>query len=164
MVHNDLVSVVIPSYNRFEFLKNAIESVQSQTYKDYEIIVVNDGSTQEEYYSHKFPEEVKIINLETNQKNILGYVSNEYIRNFGIRAAQGKYLAFLDDDDVWMPEKLEIQLKDMRENNSKFSSTEGFYGEGRYNKDADYQLYNDEKYYSVIKKKYLLSLLKPDEL
>ena len=94
MIHNDLVSVVIPSYNRFEFLQKAIESVLDQTYKNFEIILVNDGSTQEEYYNHKFPEVVKVINLETNQKNILGYVSNEYIRNFGINAAKGKYLAF----------------------------------------------------------------------
>ena len=154
MIQNDLVSVVIPSYNRFEFLQKAIDSILNQTYKNFEIIVVNDGSTQEEYYSYKFPKVVKVINLETNQQNILGYVSNEYIRNFGIKAAKGKYLAFLDDDDLWMPEKLEIQLKGMIENNSKFSSTEGFYGEGRYNKDEEYQLYNDEKYYSVIKKKY----------
>lgn len=154
MIHNDLVSVVIPSYNRFEFLQKAIDSILNQTYKNFEIIVVNDGSTQEEYYSYKFPKVVKVINLETNQKNILGYVSNEYIRNFGIKAARGKYLAFLDDDDLWMPEKLEIQLKSMIKNSSKFSSTEGFYGLGHYNKDAEYQLYNDEKYYSVIKKKY----------
>ena len=148
MIHNDLISVVIPSYNRFEFLQKAIESVLGQTYKNFEIILVNDGSTQEEYYNHKFPEVVKVINLETNQKNILGYVSNEYIRNFGINAAKGKYLAFLDDDDLWMPKKLEVQLKKMLENNSKFSSTEGFYGEGSYIKEKKYQLYNDEKFFS----------------
>jgi len=164
MIHNDLVSVVIPSYNRFEFLQKAIESVLGQTYKNFEIILVNDGSTQEEYYSHKFPEIVKVINLETNQKNILGYVSNEYIRNFGIKAAKGKYLAFLDDDDLWMPEKLEVQLKYMSENNSKFSSTEGFYGEGSYIEEKKYQLYNDEKFYKVIKKKYARTKFSPNVL
>ena len=164
MIQNELVSVVIPSYNRFEFLQKAIESVLSQTYKNFEIILVNDGSTQEEYYNHKFPEAVKVINLETNQKNILGYVSNEYIRNFGIKAAEGKYLAFLDDDDLWMPEKLEIQLKYMLEKNSKFSSTEGFYGEGSYTKEKNYQLYNNEKFYSVIKKKYSRTKFSPNLL
>ena len=51
MISNELVSVVIPSYNRFEYLKNAIDSVLSQTYNNFEIIVINDGSTQDEYYS-----------------------------------------------------------------------------------------------------------------
>jgi glycosyltransferase involved in cell wall biosynthesis len=154
MVDSDLVSVVIPSYNRIDFLKNAINSIQNQTYSNYEIIVVNDGSTQAGYYDNSFPKEVKIINLETNQKDILGYVSNEYVRNFGIKAAQGKYIAFLDDDDIWMPEKLEIQLEAMKESGIKFSSTEGFYGEGVFNKEINYQLYNNEKYLSVISKKY----------
>ena len=74
MVKSDLVSVIIPTYNRYEFLQNAIESVLEQTYKNFEIIVVNDGSTQKEYYQKSFPEEVNVINLETNQKNLIGYV------------------------------------------------------------------------------------------
>ena len=154
MISNELVSVVIPSYNRFEYLKNAIDSVLSQTYNNFEIIVINDGSTQDEYYSEKLPNKVKVINLETNQKNVLGYVSNEYVRNFGIKAAEGKYLAFLDDDDIWMPNKLEIQLNAMKEKKFKFSSTEGYFGEGVFSKLKEYPLYNNEKFYSIISKKY----------
>ena len=153
MVSQDLVSVIIPSYNRFDFLKNAINSILQQTYKNFEIIVVNDGSTQEQYYEEKFPAEVKILHLETNQKNIIGYVSNEFVRNFGIKTAKGKYLAFLDDD-VWMPNKLEVQLGKMQKNKFKFSSTEGYFGEGPYDEKSNYQLYNGEKFYSVISKKY----------
>ena len=152
MISNELVSVVIPSYNRFEYLKNAIDSVLSQTYSNFEIIVINDGSTQDAYYSEKLPNEVKVINLETNQKNVLGYVSNEYVRNFGIKAAQGKYLAFLDDDDIWMPNKLEIQLNAMEANDFKFSSTEGYFGEGVFSKHKTYPLCNNEKFYSKISK------------
>ena len=154
MVKSDLVSVIIPTYNRYEFLQNAIESVLEQTYKNFEIIVVNDGSTQKEYYQKSFPEEVNVINLETNQKNLIGYVSEGYIRNFGIKSAKGKYLAFLDDDDVWMSEKLEIQLLAMKKNGAKFSSTEGLFGEGVYDINKEYKLYNSEKFYSVISNKY----------
>ena len=164
MTTNGLVSVVIPSFNRFKFLTNAIASVLNQTYQNFEIIVVNDGSTEKEYYSSSFSDKVKILNLKNNQRDILGYVSNEYVRNIGIKEAKGKYLAFLDDDDVWMPKKLEIQLQGMWENNSKFSSTEGFYGEGPYVNKKNYQLYNNEKFYSVIKKKYSGTKFSPNML
>lgn len=154
MKSNELVSVIIPSYNRFEYLKNAVDSVLNQTYNNFEIIVINDGSTQDQYYSEKLPDKVKVINLETNQRNVLGYVSNEYVRNFGIKAAQGKYLAFLDDDDIWMPRKLEIQISSMKNSGSMFSSTEGYFGEGRFTEGKKYPLYNEEKFYSIISKKY----------
>lgn len=150
----DLISVIIPSYNRFEYLQNAVESVMSQTYRNFEIIVVNDGSTQEEYYENIFPKPVKIINLETNQKNILGYVSEGHIRNFGIEAAEGSYVAFLDDDDIWLPRKLELQLSAMKETDLKFSSTEGYFGEGIYKDSEKYELYNKEKFFKKISKKY----------
>lgn len=154
MDQDDLVSVIIPSYNRFEYLQNAINSVLNQTYKNFEIIVINDGSTQEEYYTKPLQEKVSVINLEQNQKNVIGYVSDGFIRNFGIDVANGKYLAFLDDDDMWMPEKLDIQIREMKKYNFKFSSTEGYYGEGSFNKNINYELYNSEKFYNVIKKKY----------
>ena len=126
-MEKNLVSVIIPTYNRFSFLLNAIESVMQQTYKNFEIIVVNDGSSQKEYYQNKLPKNIKLINLETNQKNLIGFVSEGYIRNFGIEIAEGEYLAFLDDDDIWLPEKLEIQLDAMKVSGLKFSSTEGFF-------------------------------------
>jgi|TARA_B110000495_G_C23041588_1_gene625165 glycosyltransferase involved in cell wall biosynthesis len=155
------ISVIIPSYNRFKYLLNAIESVMNQTYSNIEIIVVNDGSTQKEYYEHDFPSKVQKIDLETNQKNIIGYVSEGYIRNFGIKAASGKYLAFLDDDDIWTPKKLEIQLNKLLDSGSKFSSTEGFFGKGIYDNSKDYPLYNAEYFFKKISKKYIGTSYKP---
>lgn len=154
MSSKDLISVIIPSFNRFEYMQNAVESVLKQTYRNFEIIVVNDGSTQKEYYENKLPKDVKIINLETNQKNLIGYVSEGYIRNFGIKAAAGNYLAFLDDDDIWLPDKLEMQLSAMKETGLQFSSTEGYFGEGVYDNSKNYELYNKEKFYKKISKKY----------
>ena len=61
------VSVIIPSYNRFKFLLNAVDSVLNQTYENFEILIVNDGSTQNEYCEHKFSNKVKIIHLKRDE-------------------------------------------------------------------------------------------------
>ena len=139
------VSVIIPSYNRFEFLLEAIESVRIQKYPNFEIIVINDGSTQNEYYKYSFPEFVKIINLQQNQKELHGFGPGS-IRNFGTNEATGDYLAFLDDDDIWLENKLNKQISEMLKNDFLLSSTEGYYGEGRFNPKKKYLLYNQEKY------------------
>tara|TARA_B100001540_G_scaffold154366_2_gene136586 strand:+ start:3279 stop:4055 length:777 start_codon:yes stop_codon:yes gene_type:complete len=169
-MNKKLVSVVIPSFNRFKYLKNAVESVMNQTYKEFEIIVINDGSTEEEYYQNKLPKNVKIIDLDVNRSEIsLDQESNAIInknsgrkqgrgdgsiRNYGIEAANGEYIAFLDDDDVWLENKLEIQLNNMLDKNMLFSSTEGYFGNGVYDSSKKYPLYNSEKFYKKIKKKY----------
>ena len=68
----DKVSVIIPTYNRFHFLLNTIKSVKDQTYKNIEIIVINDCSTQKEYYDYQFDNDIIIINLKENSKKIFG--------------------------------------------------------------------------------------------
>lgn len=100
------VSVVIPTHNRPELLKAAVKSVLSQTYQDFEIIVVDDGLNKRadriiaEFNSSK----IKYIQ---HKKEMGGSAA----RNTGIKAAQGEFIAFLDDDDQWLPEKLEIQME-----------------------------------------------------
>ena len=63
---SNLISVVIPTYNRFDYLLNALKSVENQTYKNYEIIIINDGSDDERYYNYEFSQDIKLINLEKN--------------------------------------------------------------------------------------------------
>jgi len=148
-----LVSVIIPSFNRFKYLLNAIESVDSQEYTNLEIIVINDGSTESEYYEYNFKKNVQIIHLKQNQKKIHGFGPGA-IRNFGTKKAKGKYLAFLDDDDIWLKDKLNIQISEMEKLNYKLSSTEGYFGYGIYNKKTEYKLYNQEHYFKDLKYKY----------
>src|SRR5690606_36349872 len=104
-----LVSVVISAYNRPDYLQNAIASVLSQTVSDYEIIVVDDCSP---------------VSLETVLRDIACPVRYHRLarnsgankaRNEGVRLAQGRYVAFLDDDDAWLPRKLEWQLPQLQE-------------------------------------------------
>lgn len=104
------VSVVIPTHNRVDLLPRAIRSVQNQTYKDIEIIVVSDGSTDGtdnlmEELSKKDPR-IKYISYHPGH-------NGNYARNTGIKASQGEFIAFLDDDDEWLPTKLEEQLRVM---------------------------------------------------
>lgn len=99
------VSVVIPTYNRAEMLIRAIQSVLRQTYKDYEIIVVDDGSTDStpsviKEYEHN---EIKYIRNNSNK-------GGAFARNLGLDHSNGKYIAFLDSDDEWLPTKLEKQI------------------------------------------------------
>lgn len=143
------VSVIIPTYNRFQSLLHAIESVIAQTYKNIEIIIVNDCSTQEEYYTFPFTEKYptcKIIHLEENSRTIYGYPCGGHVRNIGIKQSSGDYIAFLDDDDSWLPTKIEKQLIFMIKTNCNMSTTDGYIGGGAYNIYNKYQKYNAEYY------------------
>lgn len=99
-----VVSVIIPAYRRADFTNQTVASVARQTFTDYEIIVVDDGSGDDIVRDYQFPPSVRLIRRETNS----GHPSVP--RNEGIRAARGRYLAFLDMDDIWLPEKLATQV------------------------------------------------------
>jgi len=143
------VSVIIPTYNRFQYLLNAIESVKKQTYKNIEIIVINDCSTDKRYYDYDW-NGIVMIHLDKNSKDLFGYGCAGYVRNQGLKIAGGKYIAFCDDDDIWFPKKLEIQLKAMKENNCAMSSTDGIEGVGEYNANNSYKKYNAELHYNTL--------------
>ena len=155
MTDYGLVTVIIPSYNRFKYLLNAIKSIKEQTYANVEIIVINDGSTEQEYYSHNFVQDnVQIIHLEVNSRKLYGFVNIGYVRNVGMANAKGKYIAFCDDDDIWFPHKLEVQLPAMVASGCKMSCTEGLIGKGTYNSNIIYQKYNSECNYQTLQNIY----------
>lgn len=102
-----LVSVIVPVYNREKLVKEAVSSILAQTYKNLEIILINDGSTDQslevlKQFETENPDQIKVID-QKNQGQIAA-------RNNGIRASSGEYIAFLDSDDLWLPEKLELQI------------------------------------------------------
>jgi glycosyltransferase involved in cell wall biosynthesis len=99
------VSIIIPTYNRSHLLKRAITSVLNQQYSDFELIIVNDGSKDD---SRKKVEEFRDKRILYIEQEHMGAAAAE---NKGIKASRGSYLAFIDDDDEWMPEKLQIQMK-----------------------------------------------------
>ena len=149
----DLVSVIIPTYNRFKFVLNTIESVKTQTYKNIEIIVVNDCSTEKEYYEYNW-DGVNIIHLPQNSKQIFGFACAGHVRNKGIEQAKGKYIAFCDDDDIWFPNKIELQINAMKRTGCKMSSTDGFIGNGPYNSNVSYKKFNAEFGFDYITNKF----------
>jgi len=148
-----MISVIIPTYNRFEYLLNTIKSIKNQTYDNIEIIVVNDCSTDNKYYEYNWTEnKVIILNLSENSKKTFGFACpGGYQRNFGITIAKGEYIAFCDDDDIWFPKKLELQIKAMRESGCDMSSTDGLIGNGMYDSNKKYQKFNAEYAYNYIK-------------
>ena len=98
------ISVVIPAYNAEKFILNAVESVLAQTFRDFELIVVNDGSTdQTQRLLSGYTNEIKIVSKENGGLSAA--------RNTGIATASGKWVAFLDADDRWHPEKLQKQFE-----------------------------------------------------
>ena len=152
------VSVIIPSYNRFKYLLNTIKSVKDQTYNNIEIIIVNDCSTEKEYYEYdyksSFGENFTIINLKENSKTKFGFACSNYVRNQGIQISNCKYIAFCDDDDIWLPNKIELQVNAMERTGCKMSSTDGLIGNGIYNKNKTYKKYNAEHYYDILQNIY----------
>lgn len=129
----DLVSVIIPTYNRFDSLQLAIVSVKNQSYKNTEIIVVNDASTQKEYYNKSLDDDVIVIHLQENMRQKYKTKAAQGLtRNEGIKIAKGKYIAFLDDDDYWMQSKLAIQVAYMKQYGYRACSSNYMKGKGPY--------------------------------
>jgi len=102
------VSVIIPTYNRGEVLERAIKSVLAQTYENYELIVVDDGSTDNtSRILSKYGDKIRYFS------KLHGGVSSS--RNFGLEKSEGTWVAFLDSDDYWLPQKLEKQIRFLQE-------------------------------------------------
>ena len=120
MTNDKLVSIIIPVYNAASYLEETINSIQEQTYSNWEAIFIDDCSSDNSYnLIKKYQKEDKRIKLIKNKTNSGAAVS----RNNGINHAEGDYLCFLDADDKWHPEKLEKQINFMQELNCEFSFT-----------------------------------------
>ena len=129
-----LVSVIMPSYNTGKFIAESIASVVAQTYTDWELIIVDDASTDN---TDEVVQRVILSGAQAKSKDLpslrIRYLKNDrnrgaaYSRNRALREARGKWIAFLDSDDIWTPDKLEKQIAFMEKNGYAFSYTR--YGE-----------------------------------
>ncbi len=117
---NDLVSIVMPSYNTAKFIEASIKSVLEQTYTNWELLIVDDCSTDNSDSVVKPYLKDKRIKYFKNVKNSGAAIS----RNKALREAKGRWIAFLDSDDIWISEKLEKQIKFMKENHYSFTCTD----------------------------------------
>ena len=135
----------MPYFNKKFFFKESLNSVLEQSFKNYEIIIIFDGGVETDLkFIKKIIINKKFIKLIINKKNI----GAGFSRNIGINIAKGKYIAFLDCDDLWKKNKLEKQIRFMKKNNSKFCHT-------------NYNLIDeDSKPYGLIKVKKELSYSK----
>ena len=115
---NYLVSVIMPSYNTANFIKDSINSVLCQTYKNFELIIIDDCSNDdtEKIIASYHDNRIKFIKLSKNSGAAIA-------RNKALKEANGKWIAFLDSDDIWYPNKLEKQIAFMVSNNYVFSYT-----------------------------------------
>lgn len=119
-MNEPLVSIITPVYNAERFLDDTIKSIQNQTYKNWELVLVDDCSKDgsadmiKEFQAND--DRIRYIKLE---KNSGASVS----RNTGIKNAKGRFIAFVDSDDIWQPEKLKIQIEYMLENKLGFTFT-----------------------------------------
>tara|TARA_B100000900_G_scaffold206406_1_gene175035 strand:- start:365 stop:1117 length:753 start_codon:yes stop_codon:yes gene_type:complete len=115
---NQLVSIITPCYNSENYINDCISSVINQSYQNWEMLIVDDKSTDKSSY---------LIDLFSKKdKRIIPFYLNENIgpskaRNFALKKAKGRYIAFLDSDDIWLPQKIELQINFMIKNNHSFT-------------------------------------------
>jgi teichuronic acid biosynthesis glycosyltransferase TuaG len=115
---SELVSIITPTYNAEKFIRKTLESVQNQSYQNWEMILVDDASTDETVKIisdfAKTDNRIKLFQLPKNS-------GNGFARNVALEKATGKYIAYLDADDLWFPMKLEKQIQFLKENNLPFT-------------------------------------------
>mgnify|MGYP006163285967 CR=1 FL=1 len=124
------ISIILPNYNSSEFISTTLESIINQSYKGWELIIVDDYSnkdTQKKLLKYKDNKKIKIYWLKKNK-------GAAYCRNFAIKKSKLKFLAFIDSDDIWEKNKLKIQLHYMEKNKYDFTYTNyKTFTDGRYN-------------------------------
>ncbi len=117
-----MISIIVPVYNAEKYIRETIDCVTAQTYSDWELLLVDDcssdGSAQAvlQYVQQKGEERIRLIRQPSNRGAAMA-------RNRGLLEAKGRYIAFLDADDLWAPEKLELELRFMKEKNAGFAFT-----------------------------------------
>lgn len=117
---SELVSIIMPSYNTAKYIAETIESVQEQSYTNWELIIVDDCSKDNtDAVVEKYLSDKRIIYIKNEQNS-----GAAICRNRALQMAKGKWIAFLDSDDVWVPQKLERQLNFMKQNDYKFTYTD----------------------------------------
>ena len=119
-MNRGLVSVITPAYNSGRLIQETIGSVRAQTYRDWEMVIVDDCSTDgtREVLEREAGKDPRITVASTGKNS-----GQAAARNLGMKVAKGRYLAFLDADDLWLPRKLERQVEFMRAKGSAFSFT-----------------------------------------
>lgn len=117
---SELVSIIMPSYNTAKYIAESIKSVLAQTYTNWQLLIVDDCSTDNTHEIIKPFLKDKRISYEQNEKNCGAAVS----RNKALKKAKGKWVAFLDSDDLWKPQKLEKQINFMKKNGYAFTFTD----------------------------------------
>ena len=141
------ISVIIPFFDETNLLTRAINSVLHQTYKNFEIIIINDNPDKKsEILEIKKKFNNKLIKYIFNKRNI----GAGFSRNKGIMVAKGKYIAFLDSDDFWKKNKLLNQIKYMKKNNIKISHT-SYEIFDIYNNFLSKRIAKDMDYYGLLK-------------
>ncbi|MCK5342735.1 MAG: glycosyltransferase family 2 protein, partial [Candidatus Heimdallarchaeota archaeon] len=116
-----LISIIIPTYNREKLILNALDSIFNQTFQDYEILIIDDASTDntEQVIKELNHSKIKYLKLEKNSGQCIA-------RNFGAKRAQGQFIAFLDSDDEWLPQKLENQVRIFNEGSDRLGAVYGY--------------------------------------
>jgi len=116
-----LISIIIPTYNREKLILNALDSIFNQTFQDYEILIIDDASTDntEQVIKELNHPKIKYLKLEKNSGQCIA-------RNFGAKRAQGQFIAFLDSDDEWLPQKLENQVRIFNEGSDRLGAVYGY--------------------------------------
>ncbi|OXB02719.1 glycosyltransferase family 2 protein [Flavobacterium pectinovorum] len=115
---NELVSIITPTFNAEKFIRATIESVLNQSYQNWEMILVDDASTDKTIAIIK---EFTIKDNRIKLTELLKNSGNGFARNMALEKAIGKYIAYLDADDIWLPQKLEKQIKFLKDNNLPFT-------------------------------------------
>jgi glycosyltransferase involved in cell wall biosynthesis len=146
VVEPNLVSVIIPTYNSVSYIEQCLDSVLCQDYSKIEIIVIDDGSNDDTNLKLRAASDsIKIINISNSGAAVA--------RNYGLMMARGEYVAFLDSDDYWSPQKIGLQVRKLKETSSDlcYCSVQEFYNNG------DLGNLFKPKYFGNLKNFYLLN-------